>query len=49
MAVIAKRCPEVQVAVTDINPDRLAAWQSGSSPIYEPGLEGFVRHCQGPR
>jgi UDPglucose 6-dehydrogenase len=47
MAVIAKHCPDVQVVVADINPDRIAAWQSGSPPIYEPGLEAVVRQALG--
>jgi UDPglucose 6-dehydrogenase len=43
MAVIAKHCPHVDVVVADINPERVAAWQSGTPPIYEPGLEDVVR------
>jgi UDPglucose 6-dehydrogenase len=39
MAVIAKHCPGVQVVVADINAERVAAWQSGEPPIYEPGLK----------
>jgi UDPglucose 6-dehydrogenase len=39
MAVIAKHCPEIRVVVADINADRVAAWQSGEPPIYEPGLK----------
>ena len=33
MAVIAKHCPDVQVVVADINPERVAAWQSGRPPF----------------
>jgi UDPglucose 6-dehydrogenase len=39
MAVIAKHCPEIRVVVADINAERVAAWQSGEPPIYEPGLK----------
>ncbi|MGH7803687.1 MAG: nucleotide sugar dehydrogenase, partial [Candidatus Binatia bacterium] len=39
MAVIAKHCPEIRVTVADINAERVAAWQSGRPPIYEPGLD----------
>ena len=47
MAVIADRCPHVRVTVTDINSERIAAWNSGSLPIYEPGLEEVVRRVRG--
>jgi len=43
MAVIAKHCPEIRVVVADINADRVAAWQSGNPPIYEPGLLEVLR------
>jgi len=43
MAVIAKHCPDIRVVVADINPERVAAWQSGVPPIYEPGLEETLR------
>jgi UDPglucose 6-dehydrogenase len=47
MAVIAKHCPDIQVVVADINPERIAAWRSGTPPIYEPGLEDVVRQGLG--
>jgi len=43
MAVIAKHCPDVRVTVADINAERIRAWQSGTPPIYEPGLADVVR------
>lgn len=43
MAVIAKHCPEYKVVVVDINPRRIAQWQSDNLPIYEPGLDEVVR------
>ena len=43
MAVIAKHCPGTTVVVADINGERVAAWQSGVPPIYEPGLEELLR------
>ncbi len=43
MAVIAKHCPDIQVVVADVNAERIAAWRSGTPPIYEPGLEHVVR------
>ena len=42
MAMIAKQCPDVPVTVVDINADRIAAWQSDTLPIYEPGLKDVV-------
>lgn len=47
MAVIAKHCPHVQVVVADINPERVAAWQSARPPLFEPGLEEVVRASLG--
>src|SRR5437867_1602803 len=43
MAVIAKHCPGITVVVADINAERIAAWQSGVPPIYEPGLSDVLR------
>ncbi len=45
MAMIARKCPEVRVTVVDINVERIAQWQSGSLPIYEPGLKEVVDEC----
>jgi UDPglucose 6-dehydrogenase len=42
MVVMADRCPEYRFLVTDINADRLRAWQSGNPPIYEPGLQEIL-------
>jgi len=47
MAMIAKQCPDVKVTVVDINPERIAAWQSDTLPIYEPGLKEVVDSCLG--
>jgi len=47
MAIIAKHCPDVRVVVADINAERVAAWQSGVAPIYEPGLEDVLRMSLG--
>jgi UDPglucose 6-dehydrogenase len=43
MAMIARKCPEYRVLVVDIDPERIAAWQTDSLPIYEPGLPELVR------
>ncbi len=42
MAMIAKQCADVKVTVVDINAERIAAWQSDTLPIYEPGLAEVV-------
>ncbi len=43
MAVIASKCPEIEVVVADIDEKRVRAWQAGEPPIYEPGLREVVR------
>lgn len=50
MGVIASKCPEITVTVADINPDRIAAWNTedlDALPIYEPGLKEIVGEARG--
>ncbi|MDT0645922.1 nucleotide sugar dehydrogenase [Zunongwangia sp. F260] len=50
MAVIAQKCPKVNVTVVDINEKRIAAWNDPnveSIPIYEPGLSEIVKEARG--
>ncbi len=47
MAMIARKCPDVQVTVVDINASRIAAWQTDDLPIYEPGLDEVVKEALG--
>ena len=50
MAVIADRCPEIQVTVVDLNAERIAAWNDpdlSQLPVYEPGLDGVVARARG--
>ena len=47
MAMIAHKCPDIQVAVVDINNDRIDAWNSETLPVYEPGLEEIVSDARG--
>jgi UDPglucose 6-dehydrogenase len=47
MAVIAARCPDVQVTVLDLNAVRIAAWNSESLPVFEPGLPEIIRQVRG--
>jgi UDPglucose 6-dehydrogenase len=50
MAVIAQKCPHIQVTVVDLNVERIAAWNDENSdniPIYEPGLSAIVAENRG--
>jgi len=47
MAMIAKKCSNINVTVVDINEERINAWQSDSLPIYEPGLYDVVQESIG--
>jgi UDPglucose 6-dehydrogenase len=50
MAVIAQKCPHIQVTVVDLNEDRIAAWNDPNVvniPIYEPGLSEIVAEARG--
>jgi len=47
MAVIADNCPDYKVIVVDVNAERIAAWQSDTLPIYEPGLKEVVERARG--
>ncbi|SFU30070.1 UDPglucose 6-dehydrogenase [Pustulibacterium marinum] len=50
MAVIAQKCPEVNVTVVDINEARIAAWNDedvSKLPVYEPGLDAVVAEARG--
>ncbi|MFN5868964.1 MAG: UDP-glucose 6-dehydrogenase [Akkermansiaceae bacterium] len=47
MAMIAKKCPKIQVTVCDMNQARIDAWNSDTLPVYEPGLREIVEACRG--
>lgn len=50
MAVIADRCPQIQVTLVDLNAERIAAWNDDDLsrlPVYEPGLADVVARCRG--
>lgn len=50
MAVIADRCPHIQVTVVDLNTERIAAWNDedlSRLPVYEPGLDAVVARARG--
>ena len=50
MAVMALKCPDIQVNVVDINKDRIDNWNDknlSKLPVYEPGLAEIVKECRG--
>lgn len=50
MAVIAQKCPHIQVTVVDLNEERIAKWNDPhveNIPIYEPGLSDVVKDARG--
>ena len=47
MAMIAYKCPDIQVTVADINESRINAWNSSELPVFEPGLDEVVETARG--
>ena len=47
MAMIALKAPKIEVRVVDMNAARIAAWNSNTLPIYEPGLDEVVKKRRG--
>jgi len=49
MAVIALKCPHIDVTVVDANPDKIKAWNGPleNLPVYEPGLSEVVKEARG--
>jgi UDPglucose 6-dehydrogenase len=47
MAMIARKAPKIEVRVVDMNAARIAAWNSDTLPVYEPGLDEVVRQARG--
>ncbi|MEO5957788.1 MAG: UDP-glucose 6-dehydrogenase [Opitutaceae bacterium] len=47
MAMIALKAPNIEVRVVDMNAARIAAWNSDTLPIYEPGLDDVVKQTRG--
>ncbi|KAI0724120.1 UDP-glucose dehydrogenase [Fomitopsis betulina] len=48
-AVIALKCPHIQVTIVDLNQARIDGWNSAdfNLPIYEPGLADVVKQARG--
>ena len=50
MAVIAQKCPHIEVTVVDINRSRIDAWNSNDLsqlPVFEPGLDEIIKDTRG--
>ena len=50
MAVIADKCPDIQINVVDLNEERIMKWNEENLerlPIFEPGLAEIVGRCRG--
>jgi UDPglucose 6-dehydrogenase len=49
MAVIALKCPHINVTVVDANPEKIKAWNGPIEelPVYEPGLAEVVKEARG--
>ncbi|TKG95381.1 nucleotide sugar dehydrogenase [Puteibacter caeruleilacunae] len=50
MAVIAQKCPHINVNIVDVNQQRIDAWNDedlDKLPIYEPGLADVVKEARG--
>ncbi|WFD03497.1 UDP-glucose 6-dehydrogenase [Malassezia obtusa] len=48
--VLAQQCPDITVTIVDVNPHRIAAWNSddlSQLPVFEPGLAAIVGECRG--
>ena len=49
MAVIALKCPHINVTVVDANPEKIKAWNGPleNLPVYEPGLAEVIKDARG--
>ena len=49
MAVIAMKCPDINVTVVDVNIEKISAWNGplDALPVYEPGLKEIVEKTRG--
>ena len=49
MVVLAEKCPQINVFVTDIDKKKIERWNSEkfeNLPVYEPGLSDLVKKCR---
>lgn len=47
MAVIALKCPDIDVYVVDSDKIKIDQWNSSSIPIFEPNLDDIIQDCRG--
>ena len=50
MAVLAEKCPDLQIIVVDVNEEKIRQWNSqdiNTIPVYEPGLEEIIKQTRG--
>ena len=50
MAVLAYKCPNLNIEVVDVDKNRIEKWNSSNYddlPIYEPGLSEIIKKCRG--
>lgn len=47
MAVLARKCPSIEVTVVDTDSRRIAAWNSENLPVYEHGLDEIIKEVRG--
>ena len=49
MAVIAMKCPHINVTVVDSNPEKIERWNGplDALPVFEPGLDNVVEEARG--
>ena len=50
MAVIALKCPSIQVNVVDLDLEKIKNWNNENLeklPVFEPGLSEIIKKCRG--
>ena len=49
MAVMAEKCPNLEITVLDINKEKIDNWNDSDLeklPIYEPGLKNIIKNVE---